>query len=342
MEKKSIFHQYETQVYSKIGLEISTHQPTDIKIELSILRALSRLSFIKVLTAIIFDWGLIFLLAFLQLNYLSYYFYPIVLIIIATRQHALGIVLHDASHFRLLPNHFWNDLIADFLLAFPLNLTIFGYRREHFAHHKFSGMPNDPDLIRLSSPHYQKDKTTRYLILKMVLLSTGFYIVREFYEMGIKYQLSTKVPMKVNFSRIGFWAVMITIISLKHFWLSVLLFWFIPMSTVLMSIVFIRLKAEHDRIPNNKLLNTRTIIPTWIERFFISQHNVHFHLDHHLYPSVPFYQLNKLHQELLKNERYKKDAHISKGYFDEFWKEIISTESNGEEKKLFALRRILN
>ncbi len=52
-------------------------------------------------------------------------------IIIATREHAFLILMHDASHFRLLPSHKWNDRLSNWLLAWPLFVTTEGYRQNH-------------------------------------------------------------------------------------------------------------------------------------------------------------------------------------------------------------------
>ena len=30
------------------------------------------------------------------------------IIVIATRQHALGLIMHDGAHYRVLPSRFWN------------------------------------------------------------------------------------------------------------------------------------------------------------------------------------------------------------------------------------------
>jgi fatty acid desaturase len=53
---------------------------------------------------------------------------------------------------------------------------------------------------------------------------------------------------------------------------------------------------------------TRTTIPTWLESMFVLPHNVGFHLEHHWYPSVPFYRLPELHQQLMAREGFRTHA----------------------------------
>ncbi len=38
-------------------------------------------------------------------------------------------------------------------------------------------------------------------------------------------------------------------------------------------------------------------------------------MEHHLYPSVPFYNLAKLHKKLMESEQFRNNAHITHSYF---------------------------
>src|SRR5438445_11912 len=62
----------------------------------------------------------------------------------------------------------------------------------------------------------------------------------------------------------------------------------------------------------------RTILlitaPSTPEKFLLAPHNVHYHVDHHLYPSVPYYNLPRLHAQLLAQPEYMARAHITDGY----------------------------
>jgi fatty acid desaturase len=46
-----------------------------------------------------------------------------------------------------------------------------------------------------------------------------------------------------------------------------------------------------------------------------NEHNVHYHVDHHPYPSVPYYNLPRLHTLLLTQPEYVARAHVTNGYF---------------------------
>ena len=69
------------------------------------------------------------------------------LIVIAARQHALGILAHDGAHGLICRNRVLNDLLASVLCEWPLMSNLSGYRAFHFKHHRTVGTPDDPELI---------------------------------------------------------------------------------------------------------------------------------------------------------------------------------------------------
>jgi len=59
---------------------------------------------------------------------------------------------------------------------------------------------------------------------------------------------------------------------------------------------------------------TRTIEPSWIDRLLFSSHGVTYHIEHHLFPSVPCSNLEQLHGVLMEDEQYRREAHITRGF----------------------------
>jgi hypothetical protein len=62
----------------------------------------------------------------------------------------------------------------------------------------------------------------------------------------------------------------------------------------------IRSIAEHAMIPDpaDEMKNTRTTVARWWERLLIAPNCVNFHLEHHLLPTVPHYNLRRMHRML--------------------------------------------
>ena len=50
-----------------------------------------------------------------------------------------------------------------------------------------------------------------------------------------------------------------------------------------------------------------------VARFFLQPHHVGYHVEHHLYPGVPHYNLQKLH-ELLRETPEFAEANVVRGY----------------------------
>jgi len=53
---------------------------------------------------------------------------------------------------------------------------------------------------------------------------------------------------------------------------------------------------------------TRTTIPTPLEAIFVLPRNVGYHLEHHWYPSVPWYRLPELHEALMERQGFRRHA----------------------------------
>ncbi len=56
--------------------------------------------------------------------------------------HRIGLMGHESSHYMLVPNRKWNDILADLFCFFPIWSSLVHYRNKHLNHHLH---PNDPD-----------------------------------------------------------------------------------------------------------------------------------------------------------------------------------------------------
>ena len=59
--------------------------------------------------------------------------------------------------------------------------------------------------------------------------------------------------------------------------------------------------AEHFGISNrdgDSVTDAATVVPTVFDRIFLVPKNVGYHIEHHLYPSVPFFRLPHLARDL--------------------------------------------
>jgi fatty acid desaturase len=77
----------------------------------------------------------------------SYFWHPalylIAVMFIGSRQHALIILGHDASHYRYLPTRWQNELFGNLFLMWPVFASVEGFRKFHGTHHQNTSLPGD-------------------------------------------------------------------------------------------------------------------------------------------------------------------------------------------------------
>ena len=88
------------------------------------------------------EWGMIITL-WLGMAILPWWAYPILVIPLAGRFHALGVILHDAAHMPLRGKSIGIRLV-EVLCGYPIASTLNAMRYHHLRHHRDSGMVTDP------------------------------------------------------------------------------------------------------------------------------------------------------------------------------------------------------
>ncbi|MEW4527112.1 fatty acid desaturase family protein [Maioricimonas sp. JC845] len=279
------------------------------------LRELSRLSVWRGLFDVAVDWAVVVACFAICLQVWHPVVWVVAAVVVATRQHALLIVMHDASHYRLLPNKRWNDLASNLLLSWPLIVSTEAYRANHLAHHSHLNTDDDPDWVRKQGKAEWEFPKTKFQLLSLLardLLGGGFVAqLRALRDLSAdRRPQAAKSP----WPRLAFYAVAAAAITAANLWIPVLVLWFVPVFTLLPMILRIRSIAEHFGLEcEHELNSSRNFIgPLW-ERLLFAPHNVGYHLDHHLYPSVPFYNLPKLHRLLLRRADYAEMSHQNAG-----------------------------
>lgn len=281
------------------------------------LRTLSQLKTLRGLAAIGFDWLVIVGMLIASLVWPFPAVWVVAGIVIASRQHALLILMHDACHYRILSNHTWNDRISNWFLAWPILVSTEGYRSNHLAHHSHLNTDQDPDWVRKDGKDDWRFPKTKWQLLLL--------LARDFFGGGLIDQLKaiknlsgsklkTAKSTASRWERLAFYGVIATALAVTGIWWQVLLLWFLPAFTLLPVILRVRSIAEHFGVEGEQELNmSRNFLgPLW-ERLLLAPHNVGYHLDHHLYPSVPFYNLPSLHRSLLRQPTYAQSAHQNTG-----------------------------
>jgi fatty acid desaturase len=280
------------------------------------LRQLSAVSNWRSVVHILAEWVAIFAAALLCGRYWNPFSYIAAVVWIGSRQHALMILMHDGAHYRLLRNRTINDWVSEVLLAWPVMATVRSYRRNHFAHHRHLNTPEDPDWVRKrDDPEWAFPQDPLHLVTMLLRDLSGLGAITLIRLIGKLASRDTEVTRRYMLVRYSFYIVILAMFLWYGAGTTLLLYWFVPLFTWLIFIFRIRSIAEHAAIngTTRSFAHTRTTLPTLLERIFISPKNVNYHLEHHLFPSVPFYGLAKLHIILREKPEFR-DAHITRSY----------------------------
>ena len=100
----------------------------------------------------------------------------------------------------------------------------------------------------------------------------------------------------------------------------------------------IRFIAEHYDTPwdAGQLAGTRTIISNPVNRFFWN--NINYHIGHHVFPAVPWYNLPRLHEAMLPAIE-KAGAVVDPGYVGVFWKACLNGPETLERNRQIQIER---
>ena len=297
-------------------------------------KRLSRLQPARAIANIAFNWVVIGCAITGAIVYPGVLTWVAAIIIVGARQHALLIIMHDASHFRIARSRIWNDVISDAFCSIPLFVRTASYRASHIKHHQHLNTDKDPDWVRKEhNPKFSFPKS-KSAFLRMMLeelcwegfksIASAIYgIRRQGAQQRSRYRsLRGRIYSLLIITAFVALVAILYLVGALHYYL---LFWLLPAVTVLPVVLFMRSIAEHFGLERDHELNSsRFYTGPWWERAFIAPHNVGHHLDHHLYPSVPFYNLPKLHTLLMKDPEYRARAHRNDNYFGPGGKSILN------------------
>ncbi len=234
-------------------------------------------------------------------------------LVIGTRQHALFVIAHDAAHNLLYDNRKLNDWVGR-AAATVQGLSMCTYRVIHRLHHNNLYGELDPD----TALHGGYPRGTWYLVKKLLKDLSGFTAWKTYaYFLGGAPALNTstnvalrplddtsaKLKAEARTDRntvIAFHLALLALFTWSGYLVQYLVLWILPLVTVVQAILRLRAIAEHGATTDfsSPLTAARTnLLPGWLE-WLIFPHHVNYHIEHHLYASVPHYNLPRLHREM--------------------------------------------
>lgn len=204
----------------------------------------------------------------------------------------LSILMHESNHNLLFKNRTLNRWVG-FICGLPSLVSASAYRTLHLAHHAHTGTHDDPDNMEEAVP-----KSMPMVFFFYLFLFVGAYLY--LIHLVIKSISLANAKMRRQVI-LEYFLIALTFTAL--FWLvpfSIMLhIWIIPL-LIAAQLTNVRGLAEHSLTTHdNVFTETRTVISNPFVSFMMN--NLNYHLDHHLFPGVPWYNLPKLHA-ILKDE----------------------------------------
>ena len=312
-----------------MNTKTNTIEPNSF-IERDVFIKLSQLHPLILAYSILLDYGLIILTVFLCEYFWHSAIYIFAVIFIAGRQMGiLSIGLHEGAHCLISKNRRINDLMAKSIclsLYVPAVIGFDDYRDSHFKHHLHLNTEEDPGLNnrqKLSKmPRLRKAFKLASMItgVPFVLILTGYI-----------FKLKNWQQTTFNVSFISTTFLMVIVGCYLNFYPAIIIamYWFVPLATWGLFVNYIRYLAEH--YPESEfeqkrevplVFQTRDVLNSWFDRLFVTTRGVNYHLCHHLFPQVPFYNLPQLQRELTKSEVYRQYAHINTSYHQVIWEHL--------------------
>lgn len=228
--------------------------------------------------------------------------------------HGVSLFTHEAVHGVLSSNHAVNRA-AGIACALPVMQNYSAYKVLHLRHHKHLGNEGDPD-------HYDNYSSWTWVVFSAhwIRLIVGYPIYLVMIPI-LGWRQGRPVDRRwILFEVALLGAAVAAVLWSPIGWSALLHCWLIPM-IIINTFVNIRGMSQHTFLeePDDPVQGTRSILTNAVTEYFMCNEN--YHLEHHLFPRVPWYNLKPLHGAI-KQQLVERKAPFVRSYF-EFVREFV-------------------
>jgi fatty acid desaturase/1-acyl-sn-glycerol-3-phosphate acyltransferase len=227
--------------------------------------------------------------------------------------HAMATLMHEGIHGTLFRRR-GPDRWVGVLLGAPALFSFTAYKVAHLAHHHHTRTPRDPDDFLNVSPSRLVRSVVFYAWLVAGMLAYLLHVpVGAFRLAGRRERRAILLEYTLMALAI---ATVLTVCGRLGRLDIVLYGWVVALPV---PIVFgnVRSWAEHALTrPGHPLTHTRTVTSNRVVSFLMC--NLNYHLEHHLFPGVPWYNLPRLHA-LLADAYRQAGAPVHRSYLGFLW-----------------------
>jgi len=224
----------------------------------------------------------------------------------AASLHGISLFTHEGVHGTLSLRP-WLNRALSIACAQPVLQNYSAYKVLHLKHHHHLGREGDPD-------HYAN--YTSWTWLQFIMHWGRLIIGYPVYIVAIPilgYRQGTSVARRWILFEVCLLSLLMASAILVLRWKFLLHGWLIPM-LIINTLVNIRGMSQHTFLEHQSdpILGTRSILTNRVTAFFMCNEN--YHLEHHLYPGIPWYNLPRLHR-ILRDDLTQRGAPFIRSYF---------------------------
>lgn len=216
--------------------------------------------------------------------------------------HDLLIHGHEATHDLVSRRSWINDGLGWFTLGLT-GISLTAHREFHLEHHRAPHCARDPEF-QLFDRVVKGVPGWAYLLIPFAAAAG---IDSYPFRAGAPRRVRARVLLEL-LGAAGLHAALLALAGVRPY------LWFVvaPMLTGLMAATVLRSVCEHHAVPEGSAwTNARSVEAGHVLSFLWS--NVNHHLEHHLFPAVPYHELPAL-RRLLSDEYARRGAHVGRGY----------------------------
>ena len=215
-------------------------------------------------------------------------------VVVGNRFYSLFIIGHDGLHRRLHPTKERSDLVSDVFVMAPIGAITRHNNRNHLLHHQHLATGRDPDRYK----HCCFNKRSRLQLLGYVtsLTSLGTSLANIFNRGSgaAARPVRPRRTMRDLALLVGAQAALVVGLTLAFGWWGYVAMWWIPVFLFTFLADNLRTFAEHGHTSGDAEADEHRLVtnrPSWLERQLLSPMHMNFHAAHHLWPSIPYYNL---------------------------------------------------
>lgn len=279
------------------------------KIESAAIRELSALSPTRSIFHLVLEWSIIVTTIIVSYRLHNPLAYVVAVIIIGSRQHALLLMMHEATHWRLFSEKRLNDWVCEVAATWPTLVSLRAFRHSHLAHHRYLNLTADVDLRKkLEDPdwHFPLPPGRLAWSLAKQFSGLGFWYALKVLRYANADPEKSGQTREYRRIRLAYYAAVLALIVYFHVFMLFLAYWIVPLATC--TIAFNRMRVLSEHPPVERAANYRVICSyrfNLLERILFAPKNCYYHIEHHSYPGVPFFNLPRLHRKLMGNQQYR-------------------------------------